>query len=863
MVKGVDATNTTPAFKLGYAQFSVDAKQFALNVEVKSDKQNYSPRDTATYDIRVTDNEGKPVQAEVSVAVVDKSVLSLVDPNSAKLLDAFYGLRQLSVRTADTLSINVDRINKELNARSALAKGGGGGGDAASDATFTRQNFKDTAFWTALINTDADGNARVQVPLPDNLTTWTLDARAVTNDTKVGEGKHEIITSKPLLIRPVTPRFFVVGDSVTLGAVVNNNTDAALEADVALEGDGFTFKSDAQQKVNVPAKGSARVDWSVSILDTSSASMTFTVKAGALQDSSIPGLATANGGIPILHYVSPETVATAGDVSEPGAKIEVIALPKRLDTGKGELSINIDTSLGAAALKSANALEEYPYESTEWTAARLLVNMSLKRALIGGRTPNDASSEASISQSIQRLFVEQHPDGGWGWWINDPSNPIVTANVLLALSRAKQAGYTIDENSLQRARDYLNQHFTPANELPNESAANRQTFIAFVMSESGSPDGGRIGALYEQREKLSHYAKALLALAMSNLQKDDTRIKTLMNDIYTAAVTSATGVSWQERVFDAENFGSNVRSTAIILDAISRLDAQNAFAPNVVRWLMVAREGETWQTTQESVWSILALTDWMNASGEKNPTYQWRVGLNDNDVLRGDAAKKTIDSPSTTQSSAQEDLSEATLKIEVAKLLRDQTNTLAFERGAGDGRLYYTARLKSFLPVEDLKAINRGVIVARKYESADCVPSEEKICEAISSAKIDQNVRVRLTIVAPNDLHFVHVSDPLPGGAEAVDTTLKTSASIQNAKQTTFGFGGEFGFGWWWFSNTDVRDDRVNLFASRLPRGTYEYTYLIRPSIVGEFKIMPTHAEQQYFPEVFGRSDGAKIVVTR
>jgi len=72
-----------------------------------------------------------------------------------------------------------------------------------------------------------------------------------------------------------------------------------------------------------------------------------------------------------------------------------------------------------------------------------------------------------------------------------------------------------------------------------------------------------------------------------------------------------------------------------------------------------------------------------------------------------------------------------------------------------------------------------------------------------------------------------------------------------------------YGWGWWWFSHTEMRDEKVVLFANYLPRGTYEYTYLMRASVPGEFLVIPTLAYQMYFPEVFGRSDGGKFIVTQ
>jgi hypothetical protein len=51
------------------------------------------------------------------------------------------------------------------------------------------------------------------------------------------------------------------------------------------------------------------------------------------------------------------------------------------------------------------------------------------------------------------------------------------------------------------------------------------------------------------------------------------------------------------------------------------------------------------------------------------------------------------------------------------------------------------------------------------------------------------------------------------------------------------------------------------LFAQYLPRGTYEYTYLMRAGVPGQFLVMPTTAYEMYFPEVFGRSDGGRFTV--
>ncbi|MBI3764136.1 MAG: Ig-like domain-containing protein, partial [Chloroflexi bacterium] len=271
IVKGVDENNPTPGFRLGLVQLKVSPEQQEIKVSLTPDKAKVGPRDTVTYGVKATDYKGNPVKAEFSLGLADLAALSLAPPNAGPILDAFYGTRALSIRTALGLTLSVDR----LNVLAAQAKGGGGGGGA--EFFEVRQKFLDTAFWSSSVVTDDKGQASVSITLPDNLTTWRLDARGITANSLVGQNTVDIVATKDLLIRPTTPRFFVVGDQVELGAVVNNNTANAIDAQVGLTAKGVTVAGDAAQTINVPAKGRANVTWRVTALDAPAADLTFSV----------------------------------------------------------------------------------------------------------------------------------------------------------------------------------------------------------------------------------------------------------------------------------------------------------------------------------------------------------------------------------------------------------------------------------------------------------------------------------------------------------------------------------------------------------------------------------------------------------
>jgi alpha-2-macroglobulin len=65
-----------------------------------------------------------------------------------------------------------------------------------------------------------------------------------------------------------------------------------------------------------------------------------------------------------------------------------------------------------------------------------------------------------------------------------------------------------------------------------------------------------------------------------------------------------------------------------------------------------------------------------------------------------------------------------------------------------------------------------------------------------------------------------------------------------------------------WFEHQNLRDDRAEAFASLLPAGSYEYSYLARATTSGTFVVPPPRAEMMYEPETFRRAAGEVVVVT-
>lgn len=844
VIKGVDETSLAPDFKLGMTQFTVDREEQALDVTITPDRTAVSPGEVVNFTVTVKDHNGRPVNAELSLSLTDLAVLTLANRKELPLLDHFYSERYLSVNTATLLAHNMDAYNQELEDE---IKGGGGGAGSYGVLTI-REDFPDTTYWQGQLETGPDGEVTVTVTLPDTLTTWRMDARAITVDTKVGQTTADIVSTLPVLISPQTPRFFIVGDEVQLGAVIHNNTETAVAATVMLESSGIELLDEPEQTITVPSGQQRFVTWKAVVQDVMRVDLIFYTTAGDYSDATRPPQATLEGGgLPVYKYEVPETVGTSGQLLDGGAVMESIALPiyPGYELTQGTVTIQVAPSLAAAMTDGLDYLKTYPYECTEQIVSKFLPNLLTVRALnaAGITDPTlEANLNTQVNVALQRLYSRQNPDGGWGWWGMNQSNTLVTAYVIQALVEAQKSDFAISQAVIDDGVAFLQDHITNVEQLDGRNRSNRQAFLVYVLALAGAPSTQHMNTLYDERASLDLYAQGFLAQAIQLTDGEDPRLETLMGDFISHASLSATGANWEEAERDYWNWNTDTRTTAIVLDTMVKLAPDNPLTANAVRWLMAHRTNGRWASTQETAWTLMALTDFMVATGELEANFAYEVAVNGELQLQGEANATTL-----------RDVQQ--LQLDINQLLTDELNQVAFGRADGPGNLYYTTHLEAYLPVTQVQPLDRGIVISRSYFD----PSDRE--NAITQIEQGETFLARLTIVVPNTLHYVVIEDYLPAGVEAVDQALQTSQQVGAPDRYTWEELQDRGWGWWVFNHVELRDEKVVLSADLLPAGTYEYVYLVRAAIPGQYQVIPPTAQEFYFPEVYGRGAGSLFAV--
>ena len=832
------------SFRHGIVNIPVAPDAQELKVQLFSNPSEAGPRDQVTFDLVVTDHQDQPVQGEFSLSVVDLATLALADSNVEDILPAFYSNQPLGIETGISLAA--------YGGRDILEPGGlgGGGGDEAS---FIREDFPDTAFWNPSLITNPDGRGQVTMTLPDSLTTWQVDVRGLTVDTKVGQAETQIVSTKSLLIRPITPRFLVSGDHVLMAAVVNNNTPNRLNVSVNIQSDGFVLDNpeSATRNFDISPNAQARVEWWGTAALADSADLVFSVITSdtpSLQDSARP----VWGKLPILQYTAPQTFVTGGVLRGLASQQEVISLPRTFTPGTGTgLDVELSPSLAGSLLSALDAMEIPAYSiSAEASLSYLLPNIEVHRALNNSGLSDPALSERitkNLNASVSRLQLLQNADGGWSWWgTGEPSDPYISAYVLFGLLRAQAISTSVNPDVVIRAATYLQEAQTEI--APNAIGADldEAAFIQFVLGQAGAANQTLANSLYDSRDRMSPASRALLASTIKIINPADPRISELVNNIETSAIRTASSAHWETPSENILRRGSPVYTTSIVVYALAQLDPANQILFDAVRYLMAHRNVKGfWNTGHENAWAMIALNEAMIGLGDLRSDFTFNASLNSIPLTGGDVNGIQL----------------APLKANVPLelLSSNSPNLLTIQRDDGLGRLYYNIALKVNRPVQDVKPLNAGMGIERIYCRAE---RDAKICTPLSALQLgtDRNITAQLTLTLPHDAYYIMVEDHIPAGMEVLNRNLKTSelGVDETSVQIQFDDADPFadGWGWWLFNEPQIHDEGILFTAEYLPAGTYVLTYTLIPVQAGEFRVLPAHAWQAFFPEVQGTSMG-------
>ena len=426
-----------PSFRLGYVELKVEDASKRLTVTAKADKDEFRPANKAKVAVAVKDFAGKPAQSEVTLWAVDYGVLSLTAFQTPDVLKSVYVEKALQVITTDSRQRIVSR-------RVLTPKGGdeGGGGGEEPGAGTVRKDFRVLAFWVGSVVTDANGQASVDVTLPESLTTYRIMAVAADKASRFGSADSEIRVNKPLTMKPAFPRFLARGDKASFGAVVTSQLKTKGSATVtikSLDPAILEITGETKRAAALAAGGAVEVKFDAVAKAIGKARIQMTARMGGESDA-------FEDVIPVEVLVSPETVAAYGDTTAEAR--EKVTLPAGVVAGFGGLSLELASTAMVGLGEGARYLIEYPYGCAEQRSSRALALLLAADLGDAFALPDiDAKDARTISQAqITQLEQFQCPGGGFAYWPGQchSVSPYLTAYVLHVFQVAGSLKYKVE-----------------------------------------------------------------------------------------------------------------------------------------------------------------------------------------------------------------------------------------------------------------------------------------------------------------------------------------------------------------------------------------------------------------------------------
>jgi hypothetical protein len=810
-----------------------------LTVTATPSKPKYLPGEKGSFDVLALDSAGKPVQVDLSFGEVDEALYSVRPDESGDIVHFFYSQREAQLETqtsfdfyfsgqAGTKSPLLAQLAvAQFHPRMAQVKPG-------SDLIIpkVRKAFPDTAYWNPNVRTGPDGHAKVEFNFPDSLTTWRTTIRAMTDDGKAGGAVTRVLTRKNLIVRLAAPRFFRVGDEVTLRVIAHNYLETAKDVTFALDVAGLDIAAGQSQKINIPARGESVVEWRVRARSTGQAVLT----AKALTNEESDALEMT---LPVLPFGVKQRAAGSGVVfSGAGQNQWSFSYPAVSDASTRGLTVTIAPSVAGTVFDALDYLTDYPWGCTEQTMSSFLPDVIVAQAVdkLHLQSPIDRPTlNDMVRAGLDRLYGFQHDDGGWGWWPDDESRVFMTAYVVSGLGQAGDAGYKIDVDRMNKGRAWLQSTLAAHPEMIPDLRA----YVVYALATTGGAPKEAQDAAWASRSKLSDEGLALVGLALDTA--GDSRSHEAAVLLEKKAKTGQDGAHWEGSYDGLLDYWADTSSetTAFALKLLVHQDRSSGLLPQSAQWLAGHRDGDYWYSTKQTAMVIQGLTDYLKLSGELANTSDVEVLVNGASVGKrhfgaGDGMAPPV-----------------RIKVPAAQLGNGGQVTI---RKSGNGITYWSAENAWYSA--DRKLYQQGQLalnITRDYYLLQ--KNQPKPTDAITydlvplkgAVHVGDIVAVRLALNGTS-WKYLLAEDPIPAGTEFLDRTDLYSI---NSKPS-----------WWydWFTRREFHDDRAVFFQTEFP-GRREYFYLLKVVNPGKFVISPAQAGPMYQPNVNTTTEPATLEV--
>ncbi|NWQ77752.1 A2MG protein, partial [Columbina picui] len=525
-----------------------------------------------------------------------------------------------------------------------------------------RKYFPETWIWS-LVSISSDGNADLDVTIPDTITEWKANAFCTSADTGFGLSPTVSLRAfQPFFVELTLPYSVVRGESFTLKATVFNYLTACIRVSVTLAQSAHFLAAPVEKDEEshcLCENGRKTVAWLVT--PKSLGQVEFSVSTEALQNQQPCG----NAIVETPEKGRKDTVIRQLLVEPEGVEKETtqnyvlcvkgvpvrekfsLLLPSNVVQDSGRAYFSVLGDIMGTAMQNLHQLLQMPFGCGEQNMVLFAPNIYVLDYLNKtGQLSEEVKSKAIgyLVSGYQRQLNYKHPDGSYSTFgprYGQSGNTWLTAFVLKSFAQARRYIF-IDEKHIQDASVWLsfkqkeNGCFRSSGTLLNnamkggvDNEVSLTAYITIALLEIPLPVTHSVvrNALFcletAADEKENHvYTKALMAYTFALAGKEEKR-KVLLSSLEKEAVKKDGAVHWQRPgkapevdlpYFRYRAPSAEVEMTAYVL--LAYLTTQPApsqeelsFASLIAKWIISQQNPNGgFSSTQDTVVALQALS---------------------------------------------------------------------------------------------------------------------------------------------------------------------------------------------------------------------------------------------------------------
>ncbi|KRA06845.1 alpha-2-macroglobulin [Acidovorax sp. Root568] len=836
-----------PAYRLGVAEIRVGTQAHQIDVKVQADKESYAVRGKAQVTITATLPGGKPAaNAEVALAAVDQALLELMPNNSWNLLEAMLQRRSWGVETS---TAQMEIIGRRHYGKKAVPAGGGGGKSP------TRELLDTLLLWEPALKLDANGQAKVTVPLNDALTTFKIVAVADASTGLFGTGSTSIRATQDLQIISGLPPLVREDDQFRAQITLRNTTKAAMKVEVAPRATLLDLKP---QTIDIPAGEAREVAWDVTapaqLAQTRAEAILWEIEA----KDQVSGARDALKARQRIVQAVPLTVQQATLVQVDGSYNLDVNPPADALPGRGGLKMSLQPKLAEGLPGVRDWWARYPFACLEQKTSKAvgLRDGALWQTVVA-QLPTYLDSDG-----LANYFPPRDGDANRG-------SDTLTAYVLAATHEAAS--------------------INPAFALPDEARAPMERgLIAFVegriqrnfWSPRKDLDMRKVAAL----EALSRYGKAQGRMVSSitiapnqwpthtvidwvnvlkrvaDVPERDKRLAEAMQILRGRLSFQGTKLIFSNEQDDywwwlMQNGDVN---TARLMLAVMDDPAWKDDMGRLANGFISRQQAGAWHTTTANLWGGLALEKF-SAKFEATPvsgTTKASMGGNTASVDWSKVDRvKASDATGAPNQITWFGAPASPGNLKNNGMFLPWASAAGKAGGKEQLAVTHQGPGKPWLTLQSVAAIDLKAPFAAGYAIKKTITPVEQANKSLPAGQYTRGdvLRVTLEVNATADMTWVAITDPIPGGATILGSGLGRDSEIatQGEKKS--------GAGWPAFEERSFESFRS--YYEYLPKGIVKMEYTVRLNNAGDFALPPSRVEAMYAPEMFGESPNARVKV--